>query len=254
MPLRNIALVALIGAAFAVLIGLGVWQLQRNEWKHDLVAHSHERTDAPALLLADTTDLDAEAMDYRRVTLQGEWLWEDRLFLANRIRSSSRGEEIVVPVRMSQGGPAVLVNLGWIPDGAREAFLADFEPGTPSGLARDYSSLDARQIPSGSWTAMSPHDIGAALGYPVTDWVLIAGDERARAASPGEALPVQGWERFTNTTPHMEYALTWFGIAIALVAITVARFVIAPRRAARASQASIATAGSGGGVSTEDAG
>ncbi|MCK9485726.1 MAG: SURF1 family protein [Dehalococcoidia bacterium] len=241
MPLRNVALVALIGAALAVLTGLGVWQLQRNDWKQDLVAHSHERTDAPPLDIADTTGTDAEAMDYRRVTLRGEWLWEDRMFLANRVRSPSRGEEIVAPVRPEQGGPAVLVNLGWIPDGARDDVVRGLEEGAglgvPVGLARDYSSLDGHQIPSGSWSAMSPHDMADALGYPVTDWVLLVGEERDAPGSPSEPLPVQGWQRFTNTTPHVEYALTWFGIATVLLVAAVARFVVAPRRARQRNEA-----------------
>ncbi len=230
-------LLTLLVAAFAVLMGLGIWQLQRNEWKQDLVAHSHARTDAPPLEVSDTTGTDAEEMDYRRVVLDGEWLWEDRQFLANRVRQSSRGEEIVVPVRPAEGGPAVLVNLGWIPEDSRGDVLRDFQPGEPSGLARDYSSLDGRLIPSGSWTRMSPHDIGEALGYPVTEWVLIAGEELDGPAAIGSALPVQGWERFHNTTPHVEYALTWFGIAAALVAIGVARLVIVPRRAKRTGRA-----------------
>ena len=233
MRLPAPVLFALLAAAFVVLVGLGVWQLQRNQWKQDLVDLSHGRTDAPPLQVSEASGVDPEEVDYRRVALEGEWAWDDMMFLANRIRSSTRGEEIVVPVRLVDGG-AVLVNLGWIPDGAREDVLAggldDLEP---SGLARDYGDLRGRRIPSGSWTALSPSAMGEHLGYPVAEWVVIAGEEREGEASAGDALPVQGWQRFHNTTPHIEYALTWFGIAAALVAIAVARLVVAPRRAAR---------------------
>lgn len=232
MRLRSLALLGLISLALAVLIALGVWQLQRNDWKQDLVAKSDARTDEAPLTITDASDLDPESMDYRRVVIEGEWRLEDTMLLANRIRNGQRGQEIVVPAQPAGGGPAVLVNLGWVPDGIaeaeREALVTAATP--KAGLARDISGRDARQIPSGAWTGLSPEDMGAALGYPVAEWYVIAGEERAPGAGLGDTLPVQGWQRFVNTTPHIEYALTWFGIAAVLVVIAVARLIVAPRR------------------------
>ncbi|MEX2031899.1 MAG: SURF1 family protein, partial [Dehalococcoidia bacterium] len=226
-------LLGLLVAALAVLVSLGVWQLQRNEWKHDLVARSHQRTDAPPLDLATALTSGADDVDFRRVVVTGEWLTDDVMFIANRVRASVRGEEIVIPVRV-RDDLTVLVNFGWIPDGSRDDVLPEVlaEAGAPvAGLALNLGDRTARRAPSGSWTAAAPTSMGAELGYEMAPWIVLAGDERTEAARAGDDLPVQGWQRFTSTTPHLEYALTWFGLALALVAIAGARFVIGPWRA-----------------------
>jgi len=236
MRLSTIGLFVLIVAALAVLIGLGMWQLQRNEWKQDLVAKSHERTNLAPIEVEAALPLTTDELDYRRITVTGDWLTDDVQFIANRIRASTRGEEIVVPVLPAAGGPAVLVNMGWIPDGLRDDVLPEIlaEAGTPiEGLARNFSELEGRRIASGAWTSFAPTSIGEELGYPVQPWIVIAGAERRGDVAQGAALPVQGWQRFENYTPHIEYALTWFGIAAALVVIATVRLVVVPWRARR---------------------
>ncbi len=241
-------LLGLIGAALVVLLGLGTWQLQRNEWKQDLVERSHARTDAAPLALRGSTDVDPEEVDYRRVTLEGHWLPEGALTLVNRVRAGTLGLEVVVPFRPADGGPDVLVNLGWIPTARDQAGVDAFTvtdalpPGetTISGLARDFSGVDGRSLDGASsqprWTGLAPSAIQEASGAPLAPWVVIAGEEREGAPAQGEALPVQGWQRFHNTTPHIEYALTWFGIAAVLVAAAVARLVVVPRRSRQAAR------------------
>jgi len=238
MRLPTPVLLGLLAAAFAVLIGLGVWQIQRNEWKQDLVEASHERTEAAPLDVTDASTHAPEEIEYRRVRLHGTWVLEDALFLANRARYSVRGEEIVVPVALDGGGSAVLVNVGWIPDGSREEVLRELAGSASSatvieGLAVDASGRSGNVIPSGSWSNMDTEAMGAALGYDLAPWFVLGGSERTSAPSPNEPLPVGGWQRYQNTTPHIEYALTWFGIALALGASAVFRLVIAPRRAAQ---------------------
>lgn len=230
----RIALGVLVLAALAVLLALGTWQVQRHEWKQRMVAAIDTRTDAPPLEARAALSLPPGEVDFRRVVLTGEPLWDDVMVVANRVRQATRGEELVLPVRVQAGAPAVLVNLGWVPDGHREAVLRDLAsrpPGTLEGLARDPDGRTATRIPSGAWTALAPASMAATLPYAVADWYVIAGSELQRPPGLGSALPVQGWQRFQNTTPHLEYAATWYGIAVVLVGVVIARFVIAPRRA-----------------------
>jgi len=237
MRLPTPILLALLVAAFAVLIGLGVWQLQRNEWKQGLVEASHARTEAAPLDITDATGHAPDEIEFRRVRLHGSWLLDDALILANRARYSVRGEEIVVPVALEGGGPAVLVNVGWIPDGAREDVLRELaaadDAGVIEGLAVDATGREGNVIPSGSWSHLDTAAMGEALGYELAPWFVLGGSERTSAPSPSEPLPVAGWRRYENTTPHIEYALTWFGIAAALGASAFFRLVVAPRRAAQ---------------------
>lgn len=232
MRLPTLVLLGLLALATAVLIGLGVWQLDRNEWKQALVAEIHTRTDAPPLEISNTATVDAADVQYRRVRVEGEWLLQDALFLANRARETTLGEEVIVPVQPATG-PAVLVNMGWYPAGARDEVLRQLGEASGAvahGLAFDGRERDAFQAPSGAWSGIAPQAMGEVLGSPVADWFVVAGDERSTPVSPGEPLPVQGWRRYVNTTPHIEYAITWFGIASVLIVAAVMRFVVQPRR------------------------
>ncbi len=238
MRLKTIALLALLAAAFVVLIGLGVWQVQRNDWKQGLVEASHARTEATPLEVTEAGEYAPDEVEYRRVNLHGVWQLDDVMFLANRARESARGEEIIVPVVLQDGGPAVLVNIGWIPDGARADVLATLvaDPraaGVTGGLAVDASGRDGHVIPSGSWSNLDTEAMAEALGYDVAPWFVLGGEERTSNPNPNEALPVGGWRRYENTTPHVEYALTWFGLAAVLAVSATFRLVVAPRRAAR---------------------
>lgn len=232
MRLPMPALLTLMALAFATLIALGVWQLDRNEWKQALVAQINERTDAPPLDITDSAELRPGEIEYRRVEIDGEWLLNDAQFLASRVRETTLGEELIVPVQPASG-PAILVNMGWYPAGARDDVLGQFtdaDQTTIRGLAIDGRGRTGRQAPSGGWSAVAPQEMSRVLGYPVASWFVVAGDERDGRVSSSESLPVQGWQRYVNTTPHMEYALTWFGIAAALAVIAVLRFVVQPRR------------------------
>lgn len=235
---RTLILVALITVAFGVLVGLGTWQVQRYAWKAGVVDERHARTAAAPLDNAATAALDAEALDYHRVALTGEWDWAHAMVLANRARETTKGEELVVPLRLADGR-AVLVNRGWYPEGARDAAITALQTRDAqgaAGLARDPGDLEGRQIPNGGWTRFSPISMGATLPYPVLPWIVFEGPEVHGTPRPGSDLPLQGWQGFDNTTPHLQYALTWFGLAAALVVIAVVRFVVTPRRAARAAR------------------
>ena len=224
-------LLALVLVVTAILIGLGVWQLQRNEWKQDLVAERNARTDVPPLTLDAARATSADDLDYHRLAAEGEWDFERSFTLANRARFGTKGEELVTPLLIAPGGPAVLVNRGWYPASERAGALAALElrPGTVEGLVRTDTD-SGRLTDAGTWTALDPAAMGAALPYEVLDWIVIEGELVETTAIPDGVLPVQRYARFANTTPHMEYALTWFGLAAALVAVAIIRLVVVPRR------------------------
>lgn len=226
-------LIVLIALAFATLIGLGVWQLERNAWKGGLVAARNAHITGEPLAAADAQRLPRADVDYRLVALTGTWDHAHAMILANRARFATKGEEVVEPLLLAPGGPAVLVNRGWYPAGERERVLADLarsDAAGAQGLARSVEGLGGRQTAAGTWTQLSPRDMGAALPYPVLPWYVIEGALLAGEAGRPATLPAQGFFAYTSTTPHLQYALTWFGLAAALAAVSCFRFVVGPRR------------------------
>ena len=226
LRLPPLVLVFLLVAATALLIALGIWQLQRNNWKNSLLDERDQRTSAAPLSFAAAETVDLELLDYRRIADNALWDHDRSFILANRARFGTKGEERVTPLLLAPDGPAVLVNRGWYPEGKRE--VARERLSTRPAVIEGLISIDTRpgkQVDSGAWTALDPEAMSAELPYTVLSWVVVEG-QLVSAKSPPDSgvLPVQRYVAFRNTTPHIEYAMTWFGLAISLIAIAVLRF------------------------------
>jgi surfeit locus 1 family protein len=218
-------LLVLLVAVTALLVSLGVWQLQRNDWKNGLVEQRNARTDAAPLTFEAARALEPDNADYHRLADAGAWDDDSVFVIANRARFGTKGEELVVPLLLAPGGPAVLVNRGWYPDGKRaEAEEAlDARRDGIAGLISVHTRT-GQQTAAGTWTALDPVSMGATLPYDVLPWIVIEGGVTAANANPDSELPVQRFAAFANTTPHMEYGLTWFGLAVALISVAAIRF------------------------------
>ncbi|MXW23622.1 MAG: SURF1 family protein [Chloroflexi bacterium] len=220
IPRSTAVLLALAVAGAVVLSGLGTWQLMRNGEKQDLSAERDARTAAAPLAPAEAFAMPDDELDWHRLAFDGEWDYDRLQVIANRTRYGQRGEEVVVPLRPAGGGPAVLVNRGWYPAAERDAvlaILADEDEGL-DGLIRVGRSLRATQGPDGSWTRFDVASIAELLPYDVVPWRATAGElvEHLPRSAPPER-PVTLYQGYANTTPHMEYALTWFGLAAAML-------------------------------------
>ena len=209
---------AVVGAI--VLSGLGTWQFMRNGYKQDLARELDARIAAAPLAPAEAFAMPDDDLDYRRLAFVGEWDYDRLQVIANRTRYGRRGEEVVVPLLPADGSPAVLVNRGWYPADEREAvlaILADEHEGL-DGLIRVGRSLRATQGADGLWTRFDVASIAELLPYEVVPWRATAGElvEFLPRSAPPER-PVTLYEGYRNHTPHMEYALTWFGLAVAML-------------------------------------
>jgi surfeit locus 1 family protein len=227
--LKTLATIGLIFGAFWVLCGLGTWQVirlragdQHKEYRESRYAADPVQWDAKA-------GMTAAALDYRRVRVRGTWDNAHTMLLANRARLDTLGKEAVTPLQPDDGGPAILVNRGWFPDAERERVLADLareERATIEGLARNVDLAPGSQTPSGDWTRLDPAVMGKQLPYPVVDWQLTQGrrqtvdDERRRP----DSLPMQLYSVDGKAIPHLDYALTWYGLAVALVVVSIVRW------------------------------
>ena len=239
--LQTPAVLVLVAAALVVLTALGAWQLTRNEWKQQLIRDRDAAIAAPPIAAAEATTLDGESIEYRRVALDGEWDYGRTQIVANRTRFGLRGEDVYVPLLTGGGTPALLVHRGWYPAAERERVLAGLEANAPpEGLALRASNAMTNRNAEGAWTRFGLDSIAGALPYPVAPLYVIAGErvEQQPRQAPDE-LPVTGYEGYRNTTPHIEYALTWFGLA-AVLAVTTGVRIRQQRRGREAASDAIA--------------
>ncbi len=214
-------------AGCAILAGLGVWQLERLAWKTGLIAQIEARAKAPPQPLpamAEWPGLRPEDYEYRHVEFDGAFE-NDKEALIFRGSGGPRREPgylVLTPLHLSSGG-YVIVNRGYVPAEfkAPAARLAGEIEGQThvAGLMR-------RPEPRNLFT---PPDDPAAGQYFTRDPALIAAHWSLAQAAPfsidADPAPVPGgWPQggaselaFPNN--HLSYALTWFGLALALAGV-----------------------------------
>jgi surfeit locus 1 family protein len=221
-------------AALAVLVGLGTWQLSRLAWKQGLIAQVEARATAPAIPLPDRsgwTRMTAERDEYRRVSVTGTFRHDLEAYLYHVAGDSRRqaagrpqgqGYFVMTPL-VTGGGATVIVNRGFVPTDRRvpatrrEGQVAG--PVTVTGLVRfpEPRSLfaanddDARRV----FYTRDPAKMARVLGLA----------EAAPFTIDADATPVAGgWPQGGETllvfpNRHLEYALTWFGLALTLIGV-----------------------------------
>eukprot|EP00898_Chlorokybus_atmophyticus_P002818 jgi/Chlat1/3537/Chrsp23S03704 len=220
--------VLLLAAPCAAAAGLGMWQLQRRQWKVELLERRSQRLAEPPEPLGNlATGPDPSRLEYRRVRCEGRFDDSKSLFIGPRVRSSGpntvRGYLLVTPFINSDGrAPHVLVNRGWVPEDWREnlskhsqgehvavtgifrgseepsAFVPPNVPSTGTWFYLDMPAmLKACDLPEGTpfVEAISEHDAGTSFSPPVMK-------------EPADFLTF-------NVMPnhHIHYALTWFTLS-----------------------------------------
>lgn len=223
----------------ALLVGLGVWQLQRLAWKTGLLDTIAARTTAPPVPLppeAEWAGLSVPDYAYRHVTVQGTFDHgrEVRVFrpLADPHGPfSGLGDLILTPLHLPSGA-VVIVNRGFVPedrtDPATRAAGQVEGPVTVTGLMREPESRNTftpADDPAGRlWFTRDPASVAATLG--LTRAAPFTIDQDASAIPGG--LPQGGETVLSIPNNHLSYALTWFGLALGLLgvyAVMVARML-----------------------------
>lgn len=222
--------------AVAVLLALGTWQVMREREARAAESEREAHVAAAPLDWRSDPPMTAEEVDFHRISVPGRWDNEHTMILANVVRYDTRGEEVVTPLLPDDGGPAVLVNRGWYPLIQREAVLAQLaaeERATVVGLARTAPRPEGASVlvtgttsgrtPDGGWAWFDIPTMSQELPYPVVSWRLLQGTRDPGDIRPPDELPIRLWGTEVSTEPHVEYAMTWYGLAAALVVIAALR-------------------------------
>jgi len=220
---RGSRLVATLIALPAVvaMLGLGLWQLDRREWKHELLASMQQRMGETPREMSEILAMPSNERAWRPIMVVGRFLNDREMPLYRQdVDSGEPGYDILTPLVLADGR-AVLVNRGWVPPDKRDPAT---RPGAPqgqvwvTGVVRDVGEREAfandNSPETGEWYWIDLDAMHAHAGVDLLPLVVVAD----RTGDPA-ALP-RGGQIFVDLPDnHLQYALTWFGLAGALAAV-----------------------------------
>jgi len=227
---------ALIAAAIAtvislaILISLGNWQVQRLAWKEGLIAQMQARAyGEPGEILppGQWADYAPQQEEYRRVRVTGRFLHDDEVAVHGLMPTSTRGNPVqgfylLTPLEIAPGA-LVFVNRGFVPTSMRDPearpapspegevsvtglvrapeerglFVPENIPQDERWMVRDTAQMaQARDL-----TGVAPFYIDAEFDPAAPDW------------------PRAGATVLDPPNNHLQYALTWYGLAAVLAVI-----------------------------------
>ena len=229
---RSLLLPAMV--AFAILIALGAWQIERKAWKEGLIASLTQRLAAPPRALPPAKNwakLDRAVDEYRRVKFTASFdnAREALVFAAAsafRPDVTSPGYWVFTPARLTDGS-VVIVNRGFIPDARRDpktrAQGQIAKPIEISGALRwpdDRHWFTPVDEPAHNlWFTRDPAGIAAAKGLDGKTVAVGPFYVEQEAPAPPGGLPQPGRLVVALPDNHLQYALTWFGLAAVLAAV-----------------------------------
>lgn len=220
---RQLAIPGLITLLMlAVLIGLGVWQLQRRAWKLGVLAQIDHAESAPAV------PLPANPPPFAKVRVAGRLRPDLQAYYGSQVHDLPSGPvigaQLIEPLERPGQDP-LLVDLGWVPTGQAVAPAGTEVEGYIRAPDRP-GPFSATDDPANRrFFTLDPAPIAASLGLPhAAPFTLVA----MGAVTPGVfPQPAEALPRPPND--HLNYALTWFGLAFALVVV----FVVYARKVFR---------------------
>ncbi|MBY5893608.1 SURF1 family protein (plasmid) [Rhizobium ruizarguesonis] len=210
----------------AALAALGTWQVERLDWKRDLIARVDQRVHAPpvpAPARADWAKVNATDDEYRRVSAVGT-LANDKETLVYAATALGPGYWVMAPLTLADG-TSILINRGFVPTERRDpASRREGELSGPveiTGLMRmtepKGSLLQSNDVAADRWYSRDVAAIAEKHGVAAIAPYFIDADATANRGG----LPVGGLTIIDFPNNHLLYAITWYGLAVMVLVLLV---------------------------------
>jgi len=209
---------------FALLCGLGAWQLERLQWKLALIATVNSHMAAAPVPLDRILAMNRDEAQYRRVSLNGRFDHAREAYVFTTDQGAAV-YHVLTPLTTTDG-KVLVVDRG-------EVSKEKLDPAT-----RAAGNVEGEARVTGVWRVPDPP--GAFTPPPDTarriwfsrDLAAIAAADHLTLTAPvvieADAAPNPGgWPRGGQTVvsfrnQHLSYAVTWFGLALCLLGVWLA--------------------------------
>ena len=223
-------------ALLPILIGLGTWQWQRKAWKENLISQVQSRSTAEPVSYDEALSRASipNQSEYLRVRVSGAFDHASERHVYAPARQGS-GWHVYTLFKPDNGKPYVFINRGWVPDAVKDASKRpDGQipgPVTVTGLVRASEQkgwfTPDNDVTGNRWYSRDLAGMRASLAnapdtVPDTEpkFAPFAIDAEAEPANPG-GWPKGGTTEIRLTNSHLQYVVTWYGLALTLIGVFV---------------------------------
>jgi len=208
-------------SAMIVTIGLGTWQIQRLDWKQNII-DSIEKAKIEAPLASLPPNETIAAHEFARVALSGWWEKDIEFHVTPRYFKEKLGYHIFTPLRLKDGR-TVMVNRGWVPADHKDIAKR------PESKAQGHTSLvgmirvgadrntftPPSQAEKNVWFGRDVEQMGEFA--KLTNVAPVSVDLIAEQNPQILPVPFNGEIKLYNQ--HLSYIITWYGIALGVLVI-----------------------------------
>lgn len=200
---------------------LGNWQVERLNWKLGLIEKLETRYGLPSIDMPHIL-LVPDDWEYRHVSVSGRFLHMREMTLYSIGPKGRPGYDLFTPL-LAQDGKYVIINRGWVPENLKEQIS---RPNTiKSGLVEITGVLRKSRKKERFAPDNEPErnlwyygDLPAMAKAQDLIQVFPMFLYTDKDYMPG-AYPIGGRTRLKLVNNHLDYVMTWYGLAIVLLAI-----------------------------------
>ena len=199
-----------------LLTCLGTWQLYRLDWKTNLIEERKSGFSGPSITLNYQKNSIAKYF-WRRVEVLGAFDHGKELYLAARSMRGNVGFHVLTPFKKSDG-KTILINRGWVPREKKDPLSRI------KGQVEGEVTLEGILTPGSGKGPFTPANDTVKNVWLYIDFKEMSnfiGDDLELAVieviktAPG-GFPIGGQTRIDLPNDHMQYAITWYALAVIL--------------------------------------
>lgn len=223
----RIATFVALAITFVILIALGTWQVERLQWKEGLIAEIERRQTFPPISITtyDSMIKGPLEAEYSRMTVTGRFEHDkEQYFLATR--DGDVGYYVYTPLVL-EDRRVLFVNRGFVPEALKDPskrlkgqVVGDV---TLTGLVRaPLSTKPSWFVPDNEpskrlyfWKDIGAMATQAGIATSKLEPMFL---DAGPTPNPG-GFPIGGVTQIDLPNNHLGYAVTWYGLAAALVVI-----------------------------------
>ena len=188
---------------------LGTWQLYRLQWKMELISEITFGLNSTPIKYSNNIE-----KNYQRVTSDGEYNFENQIYLYSLNEKGKPGYDIITPFKTSNN-ENILVNRGWIDKKLKGlAVVNSNKKAKITGLLRKIYKANMfkpeNDIKNNIWYSLKLEDLESFTGYKLNNFVLYLQDNQNNLVKNKIVSP-------DLPNNHLKYAITWYSVALSIL-------------------------------------